>query len=91
MITAVIPGLPWTPTAKFSVTALDASSGAFNNLTLAVTGTETLTVPAGTFPAYRVELTGQQQPLTFYVSTTAPHRLVKMTMTGTPLEFVLVK
>ncbi|HEX9482946.1 MAG TPA: insulinase family protein, partial [Gemmatimonadaceae bacterium] len=91
MITAVIPGLPWTPTAKFSVTALDASSGAFNNLTLAVTGTESLTVPAGTFATYRVELTGQQQPLTFYVSTTAPHRLVKMTMTGTPLEFVLAK
>lgn len=91
MITAIIPGLPWSPTAKFNVTALDASSGTFNNLTLAVTGTETLTVPAGTFATYRVELTGQQQPLTLYVTTATPHRLVKMGMTGTPLEFVLAK
>jgi hypothetical protein len=60
-------------------------------LTMTVAGTETITVPAGTFPAYRVELTGGEQPITFWVSTAEPHRTVKMAFTGAPVEFVLVK
>jgi hypothetical protein len=38
-----------------------------------------------------VEITGQQQPLTLYVTTASPHRVVKMAPAGVPVEFVLVK
>ena len=91
MINALVPGLRWTPTAKFSVSAFDASSGTTKQMTLSVAGTESVTVPAGTFPVYRVEVTGQDQPMTLFVTTAAPYRIVKMALAGTPVEFVLVK
>jgi hypothetical protein len=60
-------------------------------LTMTVAATETITVPAGTFPAYRVEMSGAEQPITFWVTTAEPYRTVKMAFTGAPVEFVLVK
>lgn len=91
MINALVPGLRWAPNAKFTASAFDASTGTTKQLTLSVAATESVTVPAGTFPVYRVELTGQSQPMTLFVTTAAPYRIVKMSMTGTPVEFVLVR
>ncbi|MEP6730994.1 MAG: insulinase family protein [bacterium] len=91
MIASLVPGLAWTPTAKFTVSAFDAATGSIRQLTMTVAATESITVPAGTFPSYRVELTGQEQPLTFFITTAAPHRIVKMAFAGAPVEFVLVK
>ncbi|MEO8336491.1 MAG: insulinase family protein [bacterium] len=90
-IMALVPGLKWSPTAKFTVSAFDGSANSVRQVTLAVAGSESITVPAGTFPSYRVEMTGLEQPITFYVSAAEPHRVVKMTFTGAPIEFVLVK
>jgi len=59
-------------------------------VTLAVTGTESVTVPAGTFEAYRVELTGGANAATLFITTAAPHHVVKIAPTGTPIEVVLV-
>jgi hypothetical protein len=91
MLTALVPGLRWTSNAKFSVSTFDASTGTPKVLTLAVTATESVTVPAGTFQAYRVEQTGGTQSLTMWVTTAAPFRVVKLAIAGTPLEFVLAK
>ena len=91
MISALVPGLRWAPNAKFTVSAFDAASGTVKQLTLSGAGTESVTVPAGTFPVYRVDLTGQEQPLTFFVTTAEPFRIVKMAFAGAPVEFVLVK
>ena len=91
MISALVPGLKWAPNAKFTVSAFDASSGTVKQFTMAVSGTESVTVPAGTFPAYRVDLTGGEQPLTLFITTAEPYRIVKMAFTGAPVEFVLVK
>ena len=59
--------------------------------TLSVAGTESVTVPAGTFQAYRVEVTGGPTPVTYWVEQAAPHRLLKLQPAGTPLEVVRVK
>jgi hypothetical protein len=40
---------------------------------------------------YRVDVTGGQQPATYFVTTAAPHRLVKVTNAGAPIEVVLAK
>ena len=56
-----------------------------------VTGTGSVTVPAGTFDAYTVEMTGGQLPLMFYVTTAEPYRIVKSAPVGAPIEIVLVK
>ena len=60
-------------------------------VTLTVAGTERVTVPAGTFETYRVDQTGGDAPLTFYVTTAAPHRVVRITFAGQPIEMVLAK
>ena len=91
MVAIVVPALNWSPTAKFNVTSFDASAGTTTQLALAVAGTESVTVPAGTFQAYRVVITGAPQPQTVFVSTTSPHRVLKISLTGQPVEFVLVK
>ncbi len=91
MIGALVPGLAWTPNAKFSVSVFDAAAGTQKQLTLQALATESVTVPAGSFSVYRVEVTGQEQPMTLWVTSAAPHRVVKMAMAGTPVEFVLVK
>ena len=91
MLGALVPGLRWAPNAKFTVSAFDATSGSVKQLVMTVAGTESVTVPAGIFPVYRVELTGQDQPFTYFITIAEPYRVVKMALTGAPVEFVLVK
>jgi hypothetical protein len=56
-----------------------------------VAGTESVIVPAGTFDAYRLELTGMQVPVVMHVARATPRRLVRLEMIGTPLVFELVR
>jgi hypothetical protein len=91
MIGALVPALNWASNAKFTVNTYDATTNSVRPVTMSVAGSESVTVPAGTFPVYRVDVTGQTQPLTLYVTTASPHRVVKMAPVGSPIEFVLVK
>jgi zinc protease len=88
---ALVPALKWGPSAKFAMSVFSPGKTAVRPMTLAVVGTEKVTVPAGTFDVYKAELTGGDQPMTMYVTTTTPNRVVKMAIVGTPLEIVLVK
>ena len=88
---ALLPALKWSPSAKFGVNLFSASKNSVVPGTLAVTATEKVTVPAGTFDVYRAELTGGDQPMTMYVTTAAPTRMVRIAIVGTPVEVVLVK
>jgi hypothetical protein len=66
----------------------DAMSGAVTNMSFRVTGTEDVTVPAGTFPAYRVEVSGPQ-PMTLYVRRDAPHVMLRQEPAGMPVTIEL--
>ena len=90
-IQALLPGLPWAAGARWSAPVFASGQGASTQMTLAVTGEESVTVPAGTFAVYRAELSGGPQPVTFYVTKAAPFRLVKVAIAGTPIEMQLVK
>jgi hypothetical protein len=91
LLTAVLPALAWSPTASITLPAFLSGKGYVQTLTLAVKGTESLTVPAGTFDVYRIELSGGSAPVAMFVTTDATHRLVKIAPRGAPLEFVLAK
>lgn len=92
MIQAIVPGLAWAPNARFSLGTFDAASATVRQVQLAAgAAPEPVTVPAGTFPAFRVEMTGLQQPITLYVTSAAPHRVVKVVPVGAPIEFLLAK
>lgn len=90
-IQMVLPALHWTKGAHFSLSVLTANKNTVIPMTLQVTGQDSLTVPAGTFPVYQAELTGGPQPITFFVEAAPPHRVVKYAIVGTPIEVVLVK
>jgi hypothetical protein len=62
-----------------------------NPVVLKVLRRETVTVPAGTFPAYRVEVTGTPQPLSLLVRRDAPHILLRQEMTGAPVVIELTE
>jgi hypothetical protein len=68
-----------------------SGQGTLQTHTFTVTGAESVTVPAGTAPAWRIEGTGGQVPVTYWVEQAAPHRLLKLAPAGTPLELVRVK
>ena len=90
-LTMLLGTLPWTPSAKFSFPYFIGTENAARTATLSVAGTEKVTVPAGTFDTYKVEMTGGKVPTTYYVEVAAPHRLVRMVPGGQPVEVVLVK
>ena len=60
-------------------------------LTFKVGPAETVVVPAGTFQAYRVDVTGPKTPLVLYVSVDSPHRVVKQEFVGQPVVIELVR
>ena len=60
-------------------------------LTFKVGRPEAVVVPAGTFQAYRVDVTGPKVPLVLYVSVDSPHRVVKQEFVGQPVVIELVK
>lgn len=91
LITALLPAMEWSPTASITLPVFLSGKGYVQSLTFAVKGTEKLTVPAGTFDVYRVEISGGQAPVSMFVTTEASHRLVKIAPRGAPLEFVLAK
>ncbi|HEY0972480.1 MAG TPA: insulinase family protein [Gemmatimonadales bacterium] len=90
-LATLLPILPWAADAKLTLPVFASGQGQLQQITLAVTGVESVTVPAGTFQAFRVEATGGQAPLTFLIEQAAPHRLLKIQPTGQPLEIVRAK
>jgi hypothetical protein len=91
LITALVPAMQWTRAAMISLPVFLSGKGYEESITLAVRGTEKVTVPAGTFDVYRVEMSGGPALVALFVTTDDAHRLVKIAPQGTPLEFVLAK
>lgn len=87
-VQALLPALRWQPGAKWTVSVLSAGQGEIKPWTLTVAGTETIKVGTAGVEAFKVELAGAPFPLTMWISTAAPHRLVRMAVTGQPLEWI---
>ena len=90
-LSALIVALPFEEGKTFNLNVFSSGEGATKVVSVKVAGVENLTVPAGTFPAYRLELSGMQLPIVMHVSQAAPRRLLRIAPTGTPLVFELVK
>lgn len=91
MLTPLLAAFRWTAGAKFIVQVFQSGKGSTIPVTLAVSGDESVTVPAGTFDAWKVDMTGGEQAVTFWVEKGAPHRLVKIGIVGAPIEMRLAK
>jgi hypothetical protein len=72
-----------------TIPVFDPERGATVDLTFRVVGLEEVTVPAGTFPAYRVEVAGADPASTLLVRARAPHVILRQEIAGEPVIFEL--
>ncbi len=68
---------PLRPGYAFDVPIFDVTQGVLLQLSLKVSAVERAEVPAGSLETFRVEMTGGQFPMTWHVTTQAPHRVVR--------------
>jgi hypothetical protein len=87
---ALLPALNWAPNVRWTIPIFASGQNRVRTLTLTVRAVGTVSVPAGSFQAYMADLEGEDQKVTFYISVDPPHRLLRLTVAGTPLEFVAV-
>jgi hypothetical protein len=85
----LLTALPLASGARWTVNAYDGSEGVVRTLTASVTGEDSVTVPAGAFACWKVELTGGQIPITYYITKAAPYLIAKYALVGAPVVFEL--
>jgi hypothetical protein len=91
VLIALLPFFNWQPGATIDVGVFSSGRGVVERRTLRVEGEESVTVPAGSFAAFRVSFTGGEAPGTYWIEAAAPHRLLKFGPAGVPLEIVRVR
>jgi hypothetical protein len=91
LVTVIVPALKWAAGARFTLPVFATDKGSVVSYTIAVTGEESVKVPLGTFDVYKAEVTGGEQPLTFWIERAAPNRLIKIAFLGAPIEMQRVK
>jgi len=90
-LAVLLPALPLAQGKTFNLNVFSSAEGTTKVVSVKVTAIENVLVPAGTFPAYRLELSGMQLPIVMHVTQQAPRRIVRVAPTGAPLVFELVK
>ena len=76
--------------AHWTLGVFSSSKGIAEAATVAVAGEESVTVPAGTIACWKVDLTGLDQAVTFYVARDNPV-IVKLEIQGAPVAFELTQ
>jgi len=89
-LVALLPTLPWALNTRWTFPIFGSGENRVRNVTLTAADIEQTATPAGTFETYRADLEGATQAVSFYVTTSQPHRLVRITLTGSPVEFLVV-
>jgi hypothetical protein len=89
-IQPLVAAMKFTAGAKLPLAVFQSGKGALAQLTMSVTGEEKVKVGAGEFDAWKVEVTGGEAPLTFWVAKGAP-RVLKIVPTGIPISIELAK
>lgn len=72
-----------------TIPVFKVATGTVGSHSYRVTGVESVTVPAGTFPAFRVEMTGGQIPMTIWYRQEGPHIPLKYEFQGVPVMITL--
>jgi hypothetical protein len=86
----MLPTLPLAAGKVFTIQVFASGQGNTTSLTATVKGSEMITVPAGSFDSWKVDVTGAEVPVTFWVAKQVP-RVVKLGFAGAPMSFELTK
>ena len=87
----ILPALPLAAGKTFNLSVFESGKGQTRVIQVKVSDGGTVTVPAGTFPTYRLDLSGGQVPVAMFVAQETPRRIVKIELIGVPFVFELVK
>lgn len=90
LLQGLLHTLPLGEGKSFSIPVFSSGQGSTTMMTARVAGAESVTVPAGTFNAWKVEISGGPVPVQFWVSKAQP-RVVKLGFGAAPMAFELVK
>jgi zinc protease len=90
-LAVLLAALPLEQGKTFNLNVFSTGEGTTKVVSVKVAALENIAVPAGTFPAYRLEVAGMQLPIVIHVTQQAPRRVVRIAPTGAPLVFELVK
>jgi zinc protease len=90
-ISLILPALPLEAGRTIALSVFSSGDGTTKVHTFKVGASESVTVPAGTFQAYRIEVSGGSAPAVMHVSTETPRRIVKIEVVGQPVAFELVR
>ncbi len=89
-VQAILPLLPWALNTRWSFPVFVSGENAIRTLTLTAADISQVITPAGVFECFRADLTGGQQRVSFFVTTAAPHRVVRVELANSPVAFVAV-
>jgi len=87
----LLPALPLADGRTLAVNVFESGKGVTQIMQIKVSDGGSLTVPAGTFPVFRLDISGGQVPTAFYITKDTPRRIVKIELLGAPFVFELVK
>ncbi len=88
MLSTIVPTMALADGASFTLAIFQPTTQTFSQETLNVTDGGMVTVPAGEFDTWQVNVSGQL-PWIFMVSKADPRLVVKMEIAGQPLSFEL--
>jgi zinc protease len=91
VLNLIFPALPLAVGQAFNLSVFESGKGQIKVIQVKVSDGGSTTVPAGTFPTFKLDVTGGQVPTTFYVTRDTPRRIVKVELVGEPFVFQLVK
>ena len=89
-VQAILPLLPWAGNTRWSFQVFVSGENALRQLTLTAAEITRVAIQGGTVECYRADLEGGQQRVSFYVTTTLPHRVVRVELANSPVVFVAV-
>ena len=88
---AIITALPLADGQTFNVGVFESGQNRTTIMQVKVSDGGAVTVPAGTFQTFRLDIAGGQAPIIMSVAKDTPRRIVKIEIVGAPLQFELVR
>ncbi len=82
----MIPTIDFSDALTMNFQTFDGKSGKVKSYALKVVGKESITVPAGTFDAWKTEINGDGEIVQIWVSTAEPRKLLQLRLEAQQVE-----
>ena len=90
-ITPLLSAVSWREGREIAFPVIASGKGTLSIYHVRVAGSDTVSVPAGHFETWRLELSAGETSIVAHVTRSAPFRIVRMQPQGAPFDIQLVK